>query len=422
MSNSGSTVGLDSIIFTAVLTARPNRAPNHAAENDGLIALAEKLAASPDDVLQKLTETALILCHAQTAGISLLQSDGERFYWPALAGVWASHVGGSMPRLFSPCGTVLDRNAAQLMCHPELHFTYFAAVTPWIEEVLLIPFHVGAKAVGTIWVIVHDQSRRFDTEDLRVMTNLGTFASAAYQTLQAIKSVKVANERLESEVERRTSDLRHLSAQLLLAEDVERRRLALELHDGAGQWLVALKWKLGALTQQIPEPGGTLVDGLEDSLKLLDSLSQELRTVSHLLHPPLLEDAGLRVALEQYADGILERSGLAVELRIDPNLKRLSPDAERTVFRIVQEALTNVHRHAKTKSSVIQISTTSTGINFDVEDKGQGIPGFKSLDDPTTKLGVGIRGMQERARQLGGKFNLQSNPDGTRVSLFLPTQ
>lgn len=422
MSNSGSTVGLDSIIFTAVLTARPNRAPNHAAENDGLIALAEKLAASPDDVLQKLTETALILCHAQTAGISLLQSDGERFYWPALAGVWASHVGGSMPRLFSPCGTVLDRNAAQLMCHPELHFTYFAAVTPWIEEVLLIPFHVGAKAVGTIWVIVHDQSRRFDTEDLRVMTNLGTFASAAYQTLQAIKSVKVANERLESEVERRTSDLRHLSAQLLLAEDVERRRLALELHDGAGQWLVALKWKLGALTQQIPEPGGTLVDGLEDSLKLLDSLSQELRTVSHLLHPPLLEDAGLRVALEQYADGILERSGLVVELQIDSNLKRLSPDAERIVFRILQEALTNVHRHAKTKSSVIQISTTSTGINFDVEDKGQGIPGFKSLDDPTTKLGVGIRGMQERARQLGGKFNLQSNPDGTRVSLFLPTQ
>ena len=154
----------------------------------------------------------------------------------------------------------------------------------------------------------------------------------------------------------------------------------------------------------------------------VDSLSQELRTVSHLLHPPLLEDAGLRVALEQYADGILERSGLVVELQIDSNLKRLSPDAERIVFRILQEALTNVHRHAKTKSSVIRISTTSTGINFDVEDKGQGIPGFKSLDDPTVKLGVGIRGMQERARQLRGNFNLQSSPDGTKVSLFLRTQ
>ncbi len=308
------------------------------------------------------------------------------------------------------------------MGHPERHYTYFAAVTPWIEEVLLIPFYVGAKAVGTIWVIVHDQSHRFDTEDLRLMRNLGTFASAAHQTLQSIKSAKLANEHLESEVERRTSDLRHLSAQLLVAEDVERRRLALELHDGAGQWLVALKWKLESLTQQIPEPHGTLVDGLEDSLKLLDSLSQELRTVSHLLHPPLLEDAGLRVALQQYADGILERSGLVVELRIDPNLKRLPPHVERTVFRIVQEALTNVHRHAKSKSSVVRISATSTGINFDVEDKGQGIPGFKSLDHPATKLGVGIHGMQERARQLRGKFNLHSNSDGTKVSVFLPTQ
>lgn len=119
MSNSGSvlgnqsTVALDSIIATPVLTARPTRAPNYIAENDALISLAEKLAASPDDVLQKLAETALTLCHAQTAGISLLQPDGERFYWPALAGVWASHVGGSMPRSFSPCGlysTAMPRN------------------------------------------------------------------------------------------------------------------------------------------------------------------------------------------------------------------------------------------------------------------------------------------------------------------------
>jgi hypothetical protein len=85
-----------------------------------------------------------------------------------------------MPRAFSPCGTVLDRDAAQLMSHPERHFLYFAAVTPWIEEVLLIPFYVGGKAVGTIWVIVHDHSHRFDTEDLRVMTNLGAFAAAAW--------------------------------------------------------------------------------------------------------------------------------------------------------------------------------------------------------------------------------------------------
>ena len=154
-------LGLESIISTAALSGRRTRAPNHVAENDALIALAEKMATSPSDILQKLAETALKLCHAQTCGISLLEPDGVRFYWPALAGVWASHVGGGMPRDFSPCGTVLDRNAAQLMSHPERHFPYFAAVTPWIEEVLLIPFYVGGNAVGTIWIIVHDQSHRF---------------------------------------------------------------------------------------------------------------------------------------------------------------------------------------------------------------------------------------------------------------------
>ena len=144
-SENHATFGLESIISTAELRGRQTRAPNHVAENDALIALAEKMAASPNDILQKLAETALNLCHAQTCGISLLGSDGANFYWPALTGVWASHVGGSMPRGFSPCGTVLDRNAAQLMSHPERHFAYFAAVTPWIEEVLLVPFYVEGK-------------------------------------------------------------------------------------------------------------------------------------------------------------------------------------------------------------------------------------------------------------------------------------
>ena len=246
-SENPTTVELESIISTAQLSGRRTRAPNHVAENDGLIALAEKMATSPNDILQKLAETALQLCHAQTCGISLLESDGVRFYWPALAGVWASHVGSGMPRDFSPCGTVLDRNAAQLMSHPERHFAYFAAVTPWIEEVLLIPFYVGGKAVGTIWVIVHDKSHRFDTEDLRVMNNLGTFAAAAYQTLQYMKSAKVVNEHLESEVQRRTGALQRLSAKLMRSQDDEHRRIARNLHDSLGQYLTSIKLNLESL-------------------------------------------------------------------------------------------------------------------------------------------------------------------------------
>jgi signal transduction histidine kinase len=177
--------------------------------------------------------------------------------------------------------------------------------------------------------------------------------------------------------------------------------------------LESLPWGLERSPQQIP-------DGLNDCLKLLDSLSQELRTVSHLLHPPLLEEAGLPVALQQYVEGLFERSGLAVNLQIDPALERLPREVEATVFRIVQEALTNVHRHANTKTSVVRIRTSLNGIAVEIQDKGCGIPGFKSIDNPNVKLGVGIQGMRERVRHLRGSFDVQSSSSGTTINVVLP--
>jgi PAS domain S-box-containing protein len=239
----------------------------------------------------------------------------------------------------------------------------------------------------------------------------------------------LARTRLEDRVSERTAellnaqaDLRSLNQQLLLAQEEERRRLALELHDGAGQWLVALKWKLGSLPQLLEQSPQLILEELNDSLKLLDSLSQELRTVSHLLHPPLLEDAGLPAALQQYVEGLSERSGLAVDLQIDPALERLPREVEATVFRIIQEALTNVHRHANTNTSAVRIRTASNDVTIEIEDKGRGIPGFKTIDNPNVKLGVGIKGMQERVRQLRGSFDVQSSSTGTTINVILPTQ
>ena len=239
----------------------------------------------------------------------------------------------------------------------------------------------------------------------------------------------LARTRLEERVRERTaelrnaqSDLRDLNRQLLLAQEEERRRLALELHDGAGQWLVALKWKLGSLPRRLEQSPEQILEGLNDSLKLLDSLSEELRTVSHLLHPPLLEDAGLPAALQQYVEGLFERSGLAVDLQIDPALERLPREVEATVFRIVQEALTNVHRHANTKTSAVRIRTASSGITVEIEDKGGGIPGFKSIDNSSVRLGVGILGMRERVRLLRGSFDVQSSAAGTKINVILPAK
>jgi PAS domain S-box-containing protein len=173
---------LESVISTTELRRRPSRAPDYAAENRALVELAQEMAVSPNNILQKLVETALTLCHAHSAGISMLDDERKKFRWIAIAGRWVNHLGGGEPRHFSPSGTVLDRSVPLLVSHPERHFGYLATVTPLVHEGLLIPFHLGNEAVATIWVVAHDDSRRFDMEDLRLMMNLGNLAAAAYRT------------------------------------------------------------------------------------------------------------------------------------------------------------------------------------------------------------------------------------------------
>jgi len=190
---------LRSMLSTAELARRSSRPPDHEAENKALIALAQAMAASPEGILQKFADTALTLCRAHSAGLSLLEEGDQKsnFHWRAIAGQWAPHLNGGTPRNFGPCGTVLDQDVAMVCSHPELDFPYWAPIKPVLEEGLLIPFHIKGEAVGTIWVVAHDASRRFDAEDLRVMTSLGTFAAAAYQTLLSLN----ATQRIASIVE-----------------------------------------------------------------------------------------------------------------------------------------------------------------------------------------------------------------------------
>ena len=187
-------VPLESVISTQELSLRPPRPPNSEALSSALITLAQTLARSPQHILKQLVETALDLCSAESAGISLLEEEDGRkiFRWHAVAGELAPHLFGTTPREFSPCGTVLDTDAVQLMSDLDRHFTYFAQVEPRIKEALLIPFHVHGEAVGTIWIVSHDHARKFDGEDARVMSALGEFAAATYQALfgtLALKSI-----------------------------------------------------------------------------------------------------------------------------------------------------------------------------------------------------------------------------------------
>jgi signal transduction histidine kinase len=232
------------------------------------------------------------------------------------------------------------------------------------------------------------------------------------------------NEALEKEAEHRTGverELRRLSAQLLRLQDEERRRLARELHDSTGQLLAALQLNLGVIEQNDPQLSAGSARKVKDAMALADQAISEVRTISYLLHPPMLDEAGLDIALGWYVDGFSERSKVKVELTLPPSMQRLSRDLELAVFRIVQEALTNIHRHSGSQYASIMLQVESDKILLRIADEGKGIPAEK-LDDRRDGqiFGVGIRGMKERVRQLGGTFAVLPGNPGTVIEVELP--
>jgi CheY-like chemotaxis protein len=178
-------VALEAVLANAEFNRRPVRRPDDEAERRALLELAKELGHSPRHVLRKLSDAAMQLCRAGSAGISLLEEENGRklFRWHAASGEFAGYLWSTMPRECSPCGTVLDRDATLLMRYPERHFTPLRELRPQIVEVLLVPFYSGAEAVGTLWVVSHDENRAFDVEDRRVVASLARFASTAYARL-----------------------------------------------------------------------------------------------------------------------------------------------------------------------------------------------------------------------------------------------
>jgi PAS domain S-box-containing protein len=202
---------LESIVCTEELQRRPWRPPDFEKENRALVVLVTALSDSASTIFQTLAETILDVTQCDSSGLSLLTPDGgKRFYWPAIAGMWAPHVGGGTPRNFGPCGDVLDRNCTMLFRHFERRYPYLMPVVPAAEECLLVPFYVDGKAVGTIWGIMHSDRRQFDSEDDRIMGALGQFASVAYRTVASIDDLKVqvaAREKAEAELRERATGL-----------------------------------------------------------------------------------------------------------------------------------------------------------------------------------------------------------------------
>jgi PAS domain S-box-containing protein len=221
---------------------------------------------------------------------------------------------------------------------------------------------------------------------------------------------------------RAEEELRRLSGQLLRLQDEERRRIARDLHDSTGQNLVALATSLSQLRASIPSSGRKLRKLASQCQALADQCIREVRTLSYLLHPPMLDEAGLEDAIRHYAGGFTERTGIEVELEISPRLGRMRPNAEMALFRVVQESLTNIQRHSGSSQAKIRIERDPGKVTLEVSDKGSGIPGNLRRQNGKLSLGfgVGIPSMHERVKLIGGQLDIESSSSGTTVRVTIP--
>ena len=237
--------------------------------------------------------------------------------------------------------------------------------------------------------------------------------------------VRIRTEQLvqrNAEVLKQSEQLRDLSHRMMQIQDEERRHIARELHDSAGQLLTVLAMDLSTLVRNAQEIAPEIAESAEEARELVHQLTSEIRTTSYLLHPPLLDEEGLQAAISWYIRGLIERSGLDITFNISERFGRLPREMELAVFRLVQECLTNIHRHSGSKRALIEISRTSEQILLEVRDEGKGISREKLAEIQSRGAGVGIRGMRERVRQFKGEMTIESSGLGTSFRVTIPAQ
>src|SRR5690348_3064689 len=248
------------------------------------------------------------------------------------------------------------------------------------------------------------------------------------ERMLALEALRKTNQELREEIARRTQaesklqeserSLRRLSGHLLRMQDEERRRLGRELHDSVGQYLAAFKMGLDSLEADSNSQ-------IQECIRMTDLCMKEVRTISYLLYPPMLEEVGLRSAIPWYIEGFSKRSGIQVTCNLDQNVGRLSRDAELAIFRILQESLTNVLRHSESPTAQVSMGLQDDGMVYlQVSDQGKGISpaALEPGSDASNTFGVGLRGMIERMHQLGGSMELSSNDRGTTLRATLPRE
>lgn len=263
---------------------------------------------------------------------------------------------------------------------------------------------------------------------LRLKKAETTARQQAQAAEKARQELALLNATLEARVSERTAELRtaneslrELSARLLKMQDDERRRIARDLHDSVGQLLAAISMNMAVVEKEMDKLSDDAKKAFIENRSFVQQILQGIRTMSHLLHPPLLDESGLPSALRWYVEEFSQRSGISVSLQFSPSFERLSSELETAVFRIVQECLGNIHRHSQSPTAEIQITKNGDLVSLGVRDAGRGIPGDKQQQIKFgIRTGVGLRGMRERVAQLGGQLKIESDTGGTIVLVTLP--
>jgi signal transduction histidine kinase len=259
---------------------------------------------------------------------------------------------------------------------------------------------------------------------------------------QKARTLKITHEELEMRVKERTKELkqenlqileqaeivemanqslRELSAHLLQVQDEERRRIARDLHDNTAQSLALLSMNLSALEAEATEWYPDLAEGLSENLGIVKQISTELRTLSYFLHPPLLDEVGLESALRWYVDGFGQRSNVKINLELHGKLGRLPRNLETTIFRVVQECLTNIHLHSESPTATIRLSQCPGKISVEITDEGKGIAPEKLSKLASSGLpGLGLRSMRERIKDFQGDIEINSQETGTQIKVIVP--
>ena len=373
-----------------------------------------------------LTKLAAYVCGTPISLVSLV--DTGRIWFKSKVGLAASEI----PRIDGFCSSAILTD--KLLIVPDAAADERLATHPLVTSDPKVRFYAGSPLitprghrVGTLCVI-DTIPRDLNAEQTDALRSLARTVVTQLELRHSVKGHGEAQEllsglqaRTERQVEQRTEQLasaneslQRLSVQLIKARDEERRRIARELHDSTGQVLAALSMTLNKMRK---DSSVVNLEKFTECVEMIDSATAEIRNLSYLLHPPLMDEVGLASAVEEYAQGFAKRSGLSINVEVSPELGRLDENREIALFRIIQEALGNIHRHSGSLTATVKIFCLERDAVLEIRDHGRGMP---SNSGDEMSFGVGIISMQERLREFGGSLRIESNQEGTIVRATLP--